>query len=185
MININHDYKVVIYPYNYHHINMKLIILRNNYNGQVLPISEGNHGDLNQQSTLQGYKPDNTTHAGPEGTTGGTSSQCGQRDEQGPPHPSAVFHAYASADTPWVAHALSHFTPVRYGRIASVSAAHEVTQFAGPHKIPYAPVHNSNLLIGARRSVLNRHRRGLPPWSFEFQIRPLILPSHPVFSISP
>jgi hypothetical protein len=38
-----------------------------------------------------------------------------------------VFHAYASTDTPWVAHALSHYTPVRYGRIASVSAAHDVT----------------------------------------------------------
>jgi hypothetical protein len=74
-----------------------------------------------------------------------------------------VFHTYASMDTPWVAHALSHFTPVRYGRIPSVSVAHEATQFAGSHKIPYAPVHNSNLLIGARRSVLNRHRRGLPP----------------------
>jgi hypothetical protein len=69
-----------------------------------------------------------------------------------------VFHAYASVDTPWVAHALSHFTPVRYGRIASVSAAHETTQFAGAHKISYAPVHNTNLLIEARRSVLNRHR---------------------------
>jgi hypothetical protein len=40
-----------------------------------------------------------------------------------------VFHAYASVDTPWVAHALSHYTPVRYGRIASVSAAHDATQF--------------------------------------------------------
>jgi hypothetical protein len=61
-----------------------------------------------------------------------------------------VFHAYASADTPWAAHALSHCTSVRYGRIASVSAAHEATQFARPHKISYAPVHNSNLLIEAR-----------------------------------
>jgi hypothetical protein len=40
-----------------------------------------------------------------------------------------VFHAYASADTLWVAHALSHYTSVRYGRIASVSAAHDATQF--------------------------------------------------------
>jgi hypothetical protein len=38
-----------------------------------------------------------------------------------------VFHAYASVDTPWVAPALSHFTSVRYGRIASVSAAHDAT----------------------------------------------------------
>jgi hypothetical protein len=40
-----------------------------------------------------------------------------------------VFHAYVSADTPWVAHALSHYTSVRYDRIASVSAAHDATQF--------------------------------------------------------
>jgi hypothetical protein len=40
-----------------------------------------------------------------------------------------IFHAYSSADTPWVAYALSHFTSVRYGRIASVSAAHDATQF--------------------------------------------------------
>jgi hypothetical protein len=66
-----------------------------------------------------------------------------------------VFHVYASADTPWVVDTLFHFTPIRYGRIASVSAAHEATQFVGPHKIPYVPVHNSNLLSGARRSVLN------------------------------
>jgi hypothetical protein len=40
-----------------------------------------------------------------------------------------VFHAYASVDTPLVTHALSHYTPVRCGRIASVSAAHDATQF--------------------------------------------------------
>jgi hypothetical protein len=40
-----------------------------------------------------------------------------------------VFHTYASVDTPWVAHALSRCTPVRYGRIAFVSATHEATQF--------------------------------------------------------
>jgi hypothetical protein len=38
-----------------------------------------------------------------------------------------VFHAYALVHTPWVAHVLSHCTPIRYGRIASVSAAHEAT----------------------------------------------------------
>jgi hypothetical protein len=40
-----------------------------------------------------------------------------------------VFHTYASADTPWVAHALSHYTCVRSGRIASASTAHDATQF--------------------------------------------------------
>jgi hypothetical protein len=40
-----------------------------------------------------------------------------------------VFYAYASADTPWVAHALSHCTPLRYGRMASISVTHDATQF--------------------------------------------------------
>jgi hypothetical protein len=40
-----------------------------------------------------------------------------------------VFHAYASADTPWVAHALSHYTLIWDGRIAFVSVAHDATQF--------------------------------------------------------
>jgi hypothetical protein len=40
-----------------------------------------------------------------------------------------VFHVYALADTRWVAHALSYFTSIRYGRIASVSAAYDATQF--------------------------------------------------------
>jgi hypothetical protein len=40
-----------------------------------------------------------------------------------------IFQAYASVDTPWVAHALSHFTSVKYGRISSVSATHDATQF--------------------------------------------------------
>jgi hypothetical protein len=38
-----------------------------------------------------------------------------------------VFHVYAAVDTPWVAHALSRCTPVRYGRIASVSVTHGAT----------------------------------------------------------
>jgi hypothetical protein len=40
-----------------------------------------------------------------------------------------VLHVYASADIPWVAHALSHSTPVRYGRIAFVSVAHDIIMF--------------------------------------------------------
>jgi hypothetical protein len=40
-----------------------------------------------------------------------------------------IFHAYASLDRPWVAHALSHCTPIRYGRITSISTTHDATQF--------------------------------------------------------
>jgi hypothetical protein len=45
------------------------------------------------------------------------------------PHPSAVFHVYASADTPWVARTLSHYTSVKWGKVSSNSSKHEATQF--------------------------------------------------------
>jgi hypothetical protein len=45
------------------------------------------------------------------------------------PHPSVVFHAYASADTPWVARTLSHCTPVKRGKISSNPSTHEATKF--------------------------------------------------------
>jgi hypothetical protein len=45
------------------------------------------------------------------------------------PQPSAIFHEYASADTPWVAHTLSHCTPVKRGKVSSNSSTHEATQF--------------------------------------------------------
>jgi hypothetical protein len=85
-----------------------------------------------------------------------------------------VFHAYASADTPWVAHALSHCTHVSYGRIASVSAAHDATQF-GDSICPVC-VSTFQMLVHSdpTDAGLNRHRRGLPPWSSEYQIRPLL-----------
>jgi hypothetical protein len=45
-----------------------------------------------------------------------------------------IFHVYASTDTLWMAHALSHYTPIRYGRITSVSAAHKDTSLRDPIK---------------------------------------------------
>jgi hypothetical protein len=84
-----------------------------------------------------------------------------------------VFHVYASADTPWVAHALSPCTLISYGRIAFVSTAHDATQFEDficPICISTFQmlVHSDTTDVG-----LNWHRRGLPPWSSEYQIRPL------------
>jgi hypothetical protein len=84
-----------------------------------------------------------------------------------------VFHTYASVDTLWVAHALSHYTPIRYGRIASISAAHDATQF-GDSIYPICVstvqilVHSDPTNVG-----LKRYRQGLSPWSSEYQIRPL------------
>jgi hypothetical protein len=44
-------------------------------------------------------------------------------------HPSAVFHVYASVDTPWVAQTLSHCTSVKRVKVSSNSLTHEVTKF--------------------------------------------------------
>jgi hypothetical protein len=56
-----------------------------------------------------------------------------QRVEPGPPYPSAIFHAYASADAPWVAQKLSHCTLMKYGGVSSNLATIEATQFAALH----------------------------------------------------
>jgi hypothetical protein len=48
LINISLDYKVVITTFSYHLSIVKLIILLNGCNGQLLPISEGSRGDSNK-----------------------------------------------------------------------------------------------------------------------------------------
>jgi hypothetical protein len=45
------------------------------------------------------------------------------------PRPSAVFHPYALADTPWMAQTLSHCTPVKRGKVSSNSSTHKATKF--------------------------------------------------------
>jgi hypothetical protein len=74
-----------------------------------------------------------------------------------------IFHAYALVDTPWVAHALSHYTSVRYGSIASVSAAHDATKFGD--SICLVCISTVQMIVhqGSTDAGLNRHRRGLPP----------------------
>jgi hypothetical protein len=87
------------------------------------------------------------------------------------PRSSAIFHAYASADTPWVARTLSQCTPMKRGKVSSNSSTHEATQF-GDFICPICVstfqmlVHSDPTDVG-----LNRHRRGLPPWSSEFMIQ--------------
>jgi hypothetical protein len=45
------------------------------------------------------------------------------------PRPSAIFHVYAPADTPWLAWTLSHCTPVKRGKVSSNSLTYEATKF--------------------------------------------------------
>jgi hypothetical protein len=129
---------------------MKLIILWNDCNGQVLPISEGNHRDSSQCKPCKGNNL-TTRHTrarkAPRVATVHNALKETIRAHLTLVH---VFHAYGSVDTPWVTHVLFRCTLVRYDSIASVSVTHEATQFVRPYKIPYALVHNSNLLTRAR-----------------------------------
>jgi hypothetical protein len=115
--------------YSYHHIIMKLIILH---------LGAANKPSLISESVTE-IRINNQPYKGINLTTRHTQGQRASRvatihdevKETIRAHLTLVhiFHAYASPDTPWVAHAPSHFTPVRYGRLASVSAAYDATQF--------------------------------------------------------
>jgi hypothetical protein len=54
---------------------------------QAITDVRGCHEDSNQLSTLQGYKPDNTTHVGHGGNTSDNNSRHGQRAGPGPTLP--------------------------------------------------------------------------------------------------
>jgi hypothetical protein len=69
------------------------------------------------------------THTGPKGTTSGNSHDAVKETIRAHLTLVHVFHTYASADIPWVAHALSYCTPIRYGSIDSISVAHDATKF--------------------------------------------------------
>jgi hypothetical protein len=95
-----------------------------------------------------------------------------------------IFHMQASMDTPWVALALSHCTPVRYGRIASVSVTHDATQFG--YSICPVCISTFQMLVHSdpTDAGLNRHRWGLPPWSSIYD-PDHSQHSHPLFIIFP
>jgi hypothetical protein len=173
MINIRHDYNVVIDPYSYHHIIMNLIILHLDSMNKPSSISEGVMEIRINNQPCKGI--DLTTRHTHAQMTPWVATVHDVVKETIRAHLTLVhvFHAYASADTPWVAHALSHYSPVRYGRIASISAAHDATQFRdSTYPICVSTfqmlVHSDPTDMG-----LKQHKRGLPPWSSEFQIIPL------------
>jgi hypothetical protein len=157
---------------------MEVELLLNDCNGQVLPISEGiteTRANLNLSRVITWQHDTRELWRHHEMTTVHDVIKGSGRVL---PRSCAVFHAYVSADKPWVARTLSHCIPMKQGKVSSSSSTHEATQFVGPQKLLYAPVHNSNLLNEARWSVVNRHRQGLPPlepWIYD----PVHTPSFP------
>ncbi len=134
MLNIIHDCKVVIYPNSYHHIIMKLIILRLNTANKPSPISEGVAEIRINSQPCKGINLTTRYTRARRAPRMVIVHNDYQRVESGPPYPSAVFHSYASTDTPSVAQTLSFCTPVKHGGVSSNSATVEVTMFVGPHK---------------------------------------------------
>jgi hypothetical protein len=127
LIIINHDYNVVIDPYSYHHIIMKLIILRLNTANKPSPMSEG---VMEIRINNQPCKVINLTtwhtqarRAPWVATIHNVTKKLGRVS----PRPSVIFHAYASTNTPWVAWTLSHYTSMKRGKVLSNSSTHEAT----------------------------------------------------------
>jgi hypothetical protein len=129
LINISHDCNIVINPYSSYHSIMKLIILCLDSTNKPSPISEGVTEIRINSQPCKGINL--TTRHTQAWRASRVATVHNAVKETIRAHLTLVhiFHAYASVDTPLVAHALSHYTPVRHGRIASVSAVHDITQF--------------------------------------------------------
>jgi hypothetical protein len=111
------------------------------------------------------------THADPEAPRVATIHDVTKKTGRVLPSPSSIFHMYASVDTLWVAQTLPHCTLVKRGKVSSNSLTHEATQF-GDSICPIC-VSTFHMLVYSEPTDadLNRHRRGLPPWSSEFMIQ--------------
>jgi hypothetical protein len=129
LINISCDYKVVTYPYSYHQIIMKLIILRLDSVNKQSPMSEG---VAEIQINSQPCKVINLTTRHMQAQRAPWVEiihDVTKKPGRVLPHPSVIFHVYASMDTSWVAWTLSHCTPMKRGKVSPNSLTHEATQF--------------------------------------------------------
>jgi hypothetical protein len=167
LINISHDYKVVITPYSYHHIIMKLIILRLDSLNKPSPMSEG---VVEIRINSQLCKSINLTTRNTQTQRHQEWHDMTRKSGRVLPRSSVVFHTYVSVDTPCVARTLSHCTPVKRGKVSFNSLTHEATQFGIPY-VSYALVHFKCLFIRTQplRAIIDTGG-GLPPWSSEFMI---------------
>jgi hypothetical protein len=128
-MNISHDYKVVTYPYSYHHNIMKLIIVHLDSTNKPSRMSEGVVEIRINSQPCKGINLTTRHTQAQRAPRVATIHEVTKKLGWVLPRPSVVFHAYASTDTPWVARTLSHCTPVKRGKVSSNSSTHEPTQF--------------------------------------------------------
>jgi hypothetical protein len=174
LINISQDYKVVIPTYSYHHIIMKLIIIRLDWANKSSPMSEGVMEIQIYGQPCMGINlttRHTQTHRPPRVVTIHDAVKETIRAHLTLVH---IFHAHASPDTPWVVNTLFHCTPVRYSRIASSSATHDTTRFGDSICPACVSIFQTLVHSDPTDTGLNWHKRGLPPWTSEFRIQPTL-----------
>jgi hypothetical protein len=108
---------------------MKLIILRLNTANKPSPMSEGVAKIWINNQPCKGINLTTWHTQARRAPRVATIHDVTKKPGRALPRPNAVFHAYASADTPWVARTLSHYTSVKWGKVSFNSSTHEATQF--------------------------------------------------------
>jgi hypothetical protein len=168
MINISHDYKVVINPYSYHHIIMQLIILHLDSANKPSPMSDGVTENRISSQPCKGINLTIWHMQVRRAPWVATIHDVIKKSGRVLPCPSVVFHVYASTGTPGVARTLSHCTPMKRGKVSSNSSTHEATQFGNSICQVCVSTFQIFVHLDPTNAGLNRHRWGLPPWSSEF-----------------
>jgi hypothetical protein len=158
LINISHDYKVLIKPYSYHHNIMKLIILHLDSTNKPSPMSKGVMEIRINNQLCKGINLAIGHKWARRAPRVATVHDMIKKSGRVLLHPSTAFHAYASVDKSWVARTLSHCTPMKRGKASSNSSTHEATQFG--QSICHVCISTFQMLVhlDPTDEGLNRHR---------------------------
>jgi hypothetical protein len=108
---------------------MKLIILRLNIANKPSPMSEAVADIQIYNQPCKGINLPTWHMRAMMATRVATVHDAVKESSRIRPHPSTIFHMYASADTLCVARTLSHYTPMKWGKVSSNPSAHEATKF--------------------------------------------------------
>jgi hypothetical protein len=108
---------------------MTLIILHLNIANKPSPMSEGVMEIRINNQPCKGINLITRHRWATEATWVATVQNAVKESGQVLPRPSVVFHAYASADMPWVTRTLFHCTPVKWGKVLSNPSIHKATKF--------------------------------------------------------
>jgi hypothetical protein len=116
------------------------------------------------------------THVSHEGNTSDHLSQwLSKSRDRVLPHPSVIFYVKTSSGSPWVARTLSLLLSVKRGKVSSNSATVELLSFWGGLVHICVSTQLKACCRGITDTILNWHRRGLPPSELQISCDPLSL----------